>query len=152
MRFILIDTILELEPGKYIKASKRLSAHEEIFRDHFPGFPVVPGVLLIEMMSQAAGKCLDADGTHPGRAMMGKITSASFRAWVKPEEEIIIHATFSKNRPNYATADCFAEVGGKIVCSAKLFFVFTPREPDYQEEILNAYWRSNPHLQSRKAR
>ena len=83
---------------------------------------------MTEMMAQAAGRCLDADGTHPGRAMLGKIKSASFREWVRPDEEIIIHAKIAQNRPTYATAECFAEVGGKTVCSAELFFVFAPHE------------------------
>jgi len=80
------------------------------------------------MMAQAAGRCLDADGTHAGRAMLGRINSASFREWVRPDEEIIIHARIAQNRPTYATAECSAEVGGKTVCSAELFFVFAPHE------------------------
>jgi 3-hydroxyacyl-[acyl-carrier-protein] dehydratase len=151
MRFVLIDSILELEPGKRVKASKRLPADEELFRDHFPGFPIVPGVLLIEMLSQAAGKCLDADGTHPGRAMLGRVESATFREWVKPDEEILLYADFSINRPAYATADCVAKVRDKTVCSARLFFVFTPREADPQEEVLDAYWRANPDLRPKRA-
>ena len=154
MRFILIDRIHELEAGKQIKASKILPAHEELFRDHFPGFPVVPGVLLTEMMAQAAGRCLDAEGTHPGRAMLGKITGASFREWVKPDQEIVLFAKITQNRATYATADCFAEVAGKKVCSAELFFVFAPHEqfaPDYQDEILNAYWKANPTTQPKSA-
>ena len=150
MRFVLIDTILELEPGKSVKASKRLPANEDLFKDHYPGFPVVPGVLLIEMLSQAAGKCLDSDGTHPGRAMLGKIESAVFREWVKPDEEILLHADFTTNRPTYATADCVAKVREKAVCSARLFFVFTPREADPQEDVLNAYWASHPHQQPKR--
>lgn len=153
MRFILVDRIHELDPGKQITASKTLSAHEELFRDHFPGFPVVPGVLLTEMMAQAAGRCLDAEGTHPGRAMLGKITGASFREWVKPDQEIMLHAKIIQNRPAYATADCFAEVDGKKVCSAELFFVFAPHEQfaaNFQDEILNAYWKANPDVQSKQ--
>lgn len=155
MRFILVDTIHELDPGKRIKASKTLPANEELFRDHFPGFSVVPGVLLTEMMAQAAGRCLDAEGTHPGRAMLGKITGASFRDWVKPDQEIILHATITQNRQAFAKADCFAEVGGKKVCSAELFFVFAPHEQfaaDYQDEILNAYWIAHPDMQPKRAR
>ena len=147
MRFILIDRIDELNPGKRIKASKRLPADEEIFRDHFPGFPVVPGVLLTEMMAQAAGKCLDAEGIHPGRAMLAKIRSASFRAWVKPDEDAIIHAEIVQNHPTYATANCFVEVGGNQVCSAELFFAFVPHEqfaPGYRDEILDAYFITHP--------
>lgn len=128
MRFILVDRILELEPGKRVKATKRLPADEELFRDHFPGFPVVPGVLLTEMMAQAAGRCLDADGTHPGRAMLGKIQNAAFRNWVRPEQEVIIHGEITLNRPDYANARCSIEVDGNTVASAELFFVFLPFE------------------------
>ncbi len=152
MRFILVDRIIELEPGKRITASKILPAAEELFKDHFPGFPIVPGVLLTEMMAQAAGRCLDAEKTHPGRAMLGKIKGASFRDWVRPDQEIILHATITQNRQAYAMADCFAEVAGKNVCSAELFFVFAPYErfaPGYQDEILQAYWKDHPGLESR---
>jgi 3-hydroxyacyl-[acyl-carrier-protein] dehydratase len=155
MRFILVDTIHELDPGKRIRASTTLPAHEELFRDHFPGFPVIPGVLLTEMMAQAAGKCLDAQGTRAGRAMLGTINGARFREWVRPDQEIILHATITQDRATYATADCFAEVGGRKVCSANLFFVFAPHEqfaPDYQDEVLNAYWKANPAMQPKHTR
>ncbi len=147
MRFLLVDKIHELEPGRRIEASKILPADEDVFRDHFPGFPVVPGVLLTEMMAQAAGKCLDAEGTHPGRAMLGKIFSANFNIWVRPDEEAIIHVEISQNRPTYAKAVCFLEVGGKKVSSAELFMVFAPFEqfsPTFQDEVLEAYWQTHP--------
>jgi 3-hydroxyacyl-[acyl-carrier-protein] dehydratase len=154
MRFLLIDKILELDPGKRIKASKLLPITEEIFRDHFPGFPVVPGVLLTEMMAQAAGKCLDAEGTRRGRAMLGKISSANFRSWVRPDQEIIVHARISQNRRAYAVANCFLEVDGNMVCSAELFFVFAPHEQfasDFRDEVLEVYWQANPSARAAKA-
>lgn len=145
MRFILLDRILDLDPGKRIVASKCLPASDEVFRDHFPGFPVVPGVLLTEMMAQAAGKCIDADGTHPGRAMLAKIQSATFRQWVRPDEEAIVSAEITQNRPAYASARCLIHVNGKAVCSAELFFAFVPHErfaPGYRDEILDAYHKT----------
>jgi 3-hydroxyacyl-[acyl-carrier-protein] dehydratase len=144
MRFVLIDKITDLEPGKRITASKTLPQHEELFQDHFPGFPVVPGVLLTEMMAQAAGRCLDAEGTHPGRAILGKINGASFREWVRPDQEITLYAKIKTNRPTYATAECYGEVAGKKVCSAELFFLFAPDEQfaNHQDEILSAYWKA----------
>jgi 3-hydroxyacyl-[acyl-carrier-protein] dehydratase len=148
MRFLLVDKIFELEPGKRIKASKLLHESEELFRDHLPGFPIVPGVLLTEMMAQAAGKCLEADGTHTGRAVLGRILSAHFRALVRPNEEAVIHAEILQNRESYATAGCLIEVKDKKVCSAELFFVFVSDikfPAGYRDDVLEAYWKANPH-------
>jgi 3-hydroxyacyl-[acyl-carrier-protein] dehydratase len=142
MRFILVDRILELQPGEMIRALKHISADEDFFRDHFPGFPVVPGVLLTEMMAQAAGKCLDAERKERGKAMLAKITSASFRDWVGPDQDIVIHAEIRTNRDSVATADCYIEVAGKKVASASLLFSFVSLEsfaPGYVDEVLEAY-------------
>src|SRR5690349_8375549 len=147
MRFILVDRIHELEPGKQIVASKTLPSGEELFRDHFPGFPVVPGVLLTEMMAQAAGKCLDAAGDHPGRAILVKINSANFRSWVRPDEEAMLHAEIVQNRRAFATASCFVEVNSNRVCTAELFFVFLSDQhlaAGYRDEVLGAYLATHP--------
>ena len=144
MRFIFVDEILEMEPGKSIRAVKTVSAEEELFRDHFPGFPVVPGVLLTEMMDQAAGKCLDAENKPRGKAMLARIVSASFHDWIGPDESVIIHAKIKTNQNKYATADCHVEVQGRKVCNAELFFAFVPMErfaPGYVDEVLEKYMR-----------
>ena len=83
MRFILVDSIVSLSPGTEISAVRLIREDEDYFADHFPGFPVVPGVLLTEMMAQTAGKCLDAERRPRGKAMLAKIVSASFRQWVR---------------------------------------------------------------------
>jgi len=144
VRFLLVDRIQELEPGVRIKASKTLPASEELFLDHFPGFPVVPGVLLTEMMGQAAAKCLTAEGKHSGRPMLGEIRSAKFRGWVRPGQEILLFAEIRQNRPQFATAECHAEVDGKQVCSAELFFVFAPQQQftDLKDDVLDAYFKN----------
>jgi 3-hydroxyacyl-[acyl-carrier-protein] dehydratase len=142
MRFILVDRILELRPGEMIRASKHISAYEEFFRDHFPGFPVVPGVLLTEMMAQAAGKCLDAEKKPRGKAMLAKIVSANFRDWVRPGEDVLIHAEIRTNQDSVATANCYVEVAMKKVATAELLFSFVPLERfarDYVDEVLESY-------------
>lgn len=142
MRFIFVDKILELEPGKSIHALKRIGADEDFFQDHFPGFPVVPGVLLTEMMAQTAGKCLDAETKPRGKAMLARINSASFREWVGPDTDAIIHANIRINRENFATANCHIEVDSKKVCSAELLFSFVPLEQfalGYRDEVLESY-------------
>lgn len=126
MRFILVDRILSLEPGLRVVAARTIPPDEDYFQDHFPGFPVVPGVLLTEMMGQAAAKALDGERRPRGKAMLAKILSASFRQWVRPGDEVMLHAEISANTERYANADCRAEVNGKPVAQASLFFTFVP--------------------------
>ena len=144
MRFLLVDEILSLEPGRFIQAAKTMPADEALFLDHFPGFPVVPGVLLVEMMGQTAAKCLHAAGTERGLAMLIKINQATFRDWVCPGQLIAIHAEITTNRVNFATADCHISVDGQHRASAELRFGFTPLErfaPTYRDLVLEEYLR-----------
>lgn len=142
MRFILVDRILEMDPGKTIRALRHINIDEPYFKDHFPGFPVVPGVLLTEMMAQAAGKCLDADDIPRGRAMLAKIKSASFRHWVRPKQDCYIFAEIRSNRPQFAVADTIITVENRKVCSAELMFSFMFLDkfaPAWQDPVLEAY-------------
>ncbi|HRD65450.1 MAG TPA: 3-hydroxyacyl-ACP dehydratase FabZ family protein [Candidatus Competibacter sp.] len=142
MRFLLVDRILRLEPGRMAEAEKSLPISEELFRDHFPGFPVVPGVLLIEMMGQTAAKALNVQKLPRGNAMLGEVRNARFRQWVKPGEVIRLSAEIAKNQEDFAIAKCQAVVGGKKVGSAELLFFFAPLgqfAPDYRDEILEDF-------------
>lgn len=144
MRFILVDEIEELSPGKHIVAVKTISPSEEFLQDHFPGFPVIPGVLLTEMMAQAAGKCLDAERKPRGKAMLARIISANFRSWVEPGQRAVIRAEIKAGTDLYATAKCGVEVNSKTVCDADLFFTFVPMEkfaPGYVDVVLEAFLR-----------
>lgn len=126
MRFVLVDRIHSLEPGQRVVASRTIPPDEDYFADHFPGFPVVPGVLLTEMMGQAAAKALDGERRPRGKAMLAKILSASFRQWVRPNDEVMLFGEITANTERYANADCRAEVNGKPVAQASLFFTFVP--------------------------
>lgn len=142
MRFILIDRIVALIPGREITAERRVQPDEDYFRDHFPGFPVVPGVLLTEMMAQTGGKCLDAERRKRGKAMLAKILSASFRRWVRPGEVLTIHAAIVANDERYATAECRVQVGDVTAAQAKLFFSFLPADqlaPDFRDDLLEGF-------------
>ena len=142
MRFLLVDRILSLTAGRDIVASRTIPPDEDYFQDHFPGFPVVPGVLLTEMMGQAAAKCLNAERRPRGNAMLARILSASFRQWVRPGDEVQLHATIESNEERFATAECRAEVGDRTVAQAKLFFAFMPREqfaPGLRDDVLERY-------------
>lgn len=142
MRFILLDRIVSLVPGESVVAARTVSPDDDYFRDHFPGFPVVPGVLLVEMMAQAAGKCFDAERRPRGKAMLAKILSASFRSWVRPGDVATVAATVTANEDMYGTADCRVEVGGKVAAQSKLFFSFLPAAQmvaDYRDDLLEDF-------------
>ena len=142
MRFILVDRIVSLTPGQNILATRLVRLDEDYFADHFPGFPVVPGVLLTEMMAQTAGKCLDAERRPRGKAMLAKILSASFRQWVRPGDEVELVAQITANDDRFATADCTAQVKGKTAAQAKLFVTFlTPGSLaiDFHDEVLETF-------------
>lgn len=147
MRFVLVDRLLSLDPGKSAKAEKTFAADEELFRDHFPGFPVVPGVLLTEMMGQTAAKCLDCVPSQRGKAMLASIRRADFRAWVKPGEKVIMSAEIRVNRGRMATAICSASVADQDVASAELLFSFHPDPQSRQtmsDPVLEAFLTSRP--------
>ena len=142
MRFLMIDRICELVPGQSIRAEKTLPSGEELFRDHFPGFPVVPGVLLTEMMAQAMGKCLDAENKPRGKAMLLEIRNARFRGWVRPDEVATIYAQISSSLEQIATAQCHVEVNGVKKCSAEIRASFVPRDQlgaGYRDEVLEEF-------------
>ena len=142
MRFLLVDEILELTPGQHIRAAKTMDPGEELFKDHFPGFPVVPGVLLTEMMAQAAGKCLAADDAGQGRPMLARITAASFREWVAPGDLCVIEARIRSRRARFATAEAHVDVRGRVVAESSLLFSFVPHDrfaSAWRDEVLETF-------------
>ncbi|MNF49696.1 3-hydroxyacyl-[acyl-carrier-protein] dehydratase FabZ [compost metagenome] len=123
--FLLVDRVVDLDvEGKRIRAYKNVSINEPFFNGHFPQHPIMPGVLIIEAMAQAAGilgfKMLDvkpADGTLYYFVGSDKLR---FRQPVLPGDQLILNAQFLSVKRGIWKFDCHASVDGKEVCSAEI--------------------------------
>jgi 3-hydroxyacyl-[acyl-carrier-protein] dehydratase len=127
MRWRLIDSILECEPGVSAVGEKTFPSDEPLFEDHFPGYPIVPGVLQVEMIAQMAGKCaaLAMPGVLP---VLGTVRSAKFYRNVRPGERCVIRAKIEKAAKAYVVATGEIEVEGRKVAAAEILFGLVDRK------------------------
>jgi 3-hydroxyacyl-[acyl-carrier-protein] dehydratase len=127
MRWQLLDRIVECDPAKSAVGIKCFSRSELFFIDHFPGFPIVPGVLQIEMMAQMAGKCI-AIGNPNILPVLGSVKGAKFYKNVVPGDQCWIYAQITKVGKHYGIAEVYVEVDKQKVSSAEILFGFVPRK------------------------
>ena len=127
MRFVLVDRFLSVDPGRTATALKTFRSEDPVFADHFPGFAVVPGVLLTEAMGQTAGWAL-ATQLAPARfPLLLMVEKAKFRRFVRPGEEIRLEAEVDEPRGGVWPARVRASVGGERAAEARLVFHAIPR-------------------------
>jgi 3-hydroxyacyl-[acyl-carrier-protein] dehydratase len=121
---MMIDRILECEPGKRIVALKNVSANEPYFQGHFPHRPIMPGVLILEAMAQAAGVLVfRTEGTKPDDNSVYYyvgIDKARFKKPVVPGDQLELEVVFERRLRGIAKFDCVARVAGVIVAEANI--------------------------------
>jgi beta-hydroxyacyl-ACP dehydratase FabZ len=117
---LLVDRVLEIEPGKRIVAIKNVTANEEIFSGHFPGHPVMPGVFLIEGMAQAAGILVLHDDPRRDEKLIYfmSIDRARFRRPVVPGDQIRYEIEVLRMRRNHCKLSGRALVDGQVAAEA----------------------------------
>src|SRR3984885_12408712 len=128
--FLLIDRIVEFEPTKRLVAIKNVTINEPFFQGHFPGYPIMPGVLVVEAMAQAGGMIMMAeipDGDKKLVVFTG-IERAKFRRPVTPGDQLRIEVEVLSFRTRAGRIAGRALVDGKLACEATLTCQVVPRE------------------------
>ena len=122
MRFVLIDRLVELEPGRRAVATMQFDAASDVFADHFPGMPIVPGVLLTEAMGQTGGWLLAATLGFDSWPLLVMIANAKFRRLVRPGDVLQLMATVRTRSGETFEVDTEARVGDERAADARLVF------------------------------
>jgi 3-hydroxyacyl-[acyl-carrier-protein] dehydratase len=121
--FLMVDRVLDVVPGKSIVAIKNVSANEGYFQGHFPDFPVMPGVMIIEALAQAGGLLAYETATEQERTwilyLVG-VEETRFKQTVRPGDQLVLRVELVKRRRNLWRFSAVAEVGGKAVAEATI--------------------------------
>jgi beta-hydroxyacyl-ACP dehydratase FabZ len=126
---LLVDRILEFEDGKRIVGLKNVSANEQFFQGHFPGNPVMPGVLIVEAMAQCCAVLFlkDIEDRDKKLFLFGGVDKARFRKPVIPGDQLIMECTVLQKRASTVKMRGEAKVDGAIVAEAEMLSVMTER-------------------------
>ena len=121
--FLLIDRVLELKPCEKVHAIKNVSQNEPFFQGHFPQFPVMPGVLLIEALAQAGAiGILSMPENQNKIAMLTGVDNAKFRRPVMPGDQVDLKIEVVRYRRGFGKAKSVATVNGELAVEAEISF------------------------------
>ena len=125
--FLLLDRVTETVQGERIKGYKNVTANEELFNGHFPGQPILPGVLILEAMAQLSGVlAFETKGIRPADGtnyLFGGVDKARFRRQVIPGDRLDLESKIIAERSMMVKFECAAYVDGALACSAVLTVV-----------------------------
>jgi len=131
--FLLIDRVRECEPGKRIVAIKNVTANEPYFQGHFPDRPIMPGVLILEAMAQAAAilgfRTMEKRPDDESMYYFAGIDNARFKKPVIPGDQLVIEVLFGASRRGIGKFSCTARVDGALVTEADLLCALRPVAP-----------------------
>ena len=124
--FLLVDQVEEMEVGKSIVATKFVTEDEYYFQGHFPGRPIMPGVLIVESLAQAGGIVVLYMPENKGKlAVFGAIKNAKFKKQVVPGDTLTLKVTMDRLRTSSGTGHAEAYVGDVLACKCEILFAFS---------------------------
>lgn len=126
--FLFVDRILDIEPGVRAVGLKNVTINEEFFQGHFPGFPIMPGVLIVEAMAQVAGVLAFCSGVTGNSVYFMSIEKAKFRKPVVPGDQLRLEIGILQHRGNVWRFSGKAVVDEKIAAEAEFTAMVTDKE------------------------
>jgi 3-hydroxymyristoyl/3-hydroxydecanoyl-(acyl carrier protein) dehydratase len=147
VRYVLLDRITELQPPELARGVKCVSLSDDVFVDHFPGHPVMPGALLIEAMAQLAGVLVEATmrerGRHDLHALLTMVDRAKFRHAVRPGDRLDLEARGLTVTEDGGQTQAWTRLDGQTAAEAQLTFAFArvtnPIVLARRREVLNVW-------------
>jgi len=124
--FLMVDKIIEMEPGKRVVGIKNVTINEPFFPGHWPEIPVMPGVLILEAMAQVGGVMLLAIADNTGKdAYIAGLDKVRFRRKVLPGDQLVITVEILKTKGDIGRCGAVARVDGEVACEGEFIFALS---------------------------
>lgn len=123
--FLLVDRIVELDGGKRAVGIKNVTINEPYFIGHFPGYPIMPGVLIVEALAQVGGIAMSEGGGGNKIGLLTGIDQCRFKRQVKPGDQLHLAFDVTRAKGPIVKGQGVATVNGELVCEAEIMFAFS---------------------------